>query len=148
MAAPAPRLDARRDGACLVVALGGRWTTGAIDRQDAALAALEPNGAQQARIELAEIDELDTTGAWLVYRTARELRRRGLEVDLSGGDRDQRDLIDTVAAHDVPCPGPPPPAFSPHGIHLSERSDGRLQLLAVQHGGRESVEFFAPAGAP
>lgn len=32
--------------------------------------------------------------------------------------------------------------FSPHGIHLSERSDGQMQLLAVQHGGRESVEMF------
>lgn len=45
------------------------------------------------------------------------------------------------------CPGPPPASFSPHGIHLSKRSDGRLQLLAVQHGGRESVEFFEVVGS-
>jgi hypothetical protein len=32
--------------------------------------------------------------------------------------------------------------FSPHGIHLSERADGTLQLLVVQHGERESVEMF------
>ena len=32
--------------------------------------------------------------------------------------------------------------FSPHGIHLSKRDSGRLQLLVVNHGGRESVEFF------
>jgi hypothetical protein len=43
---------------------------------------------------------------------------------------------------DPACPGPPGREFSPHGIHLRTRSDGRLQLLAVQHGGRESVEFF------
>lgn len=48
---------------------------------------------------------------------------------------------------DAACPGPPPPAFSPHGIHLSRRSDGALQLLVVQHGGRESVEFFEVLGA-
>ena len=61
---------------------------------------------------------------------------------------------------DAACPGPPPPAFSPHGIHLSRRSDGvsrrsdgvsrrsdgALQLLVVQHGGRESVEFFEVLG--
>jgi hypothetical protein len=29
-----------------------------------------------------------------------------------------------------------------HGIDLSLRADGRWQLLAVNHGGRESVEFF------
>ncbi|MFM2419400.1 MAG: hypothetical protein RL385_4123 [Pseudomonadota bacterium] len=38
------------------------------------------------------------------------------------------------------CGGPPPKEFSPHGIHLSKRSDGALQLLVVNHGGRESVE--------
>jgi hypothetical protein len=32
--------------------------------------------------------------------------------------------------------------FSPHGIHLSERADGTLQLLVVQHGSRESIEMF------
>lgn len=30
----------------------------------------------------------------------------------------------------------------PHGIHLSRRQDGAWQLLVVNHGGRESVEFF------
>jgi hypothetical protein len=40
------------------------------------------------------------------------------------------------------CEGPPSTAFSPHGIHLAKRADGLLQLLVVQHGGRESVEMF------
>ncbi len=40
------------------------------------------------------------------------------------------------------CPGAPGADFSPHGIDLSERPGGRLQLLVVNHGGRESVEFF------
>ena len=48
---------------------------------------------------------------------------------------------------DPACPGPPPPLFSPHGIHLSERADGTLQLLAVQRGGRESIEFFEVTGS-
>jgi len=47
---------------------------------------------------------------------------------------------------DPACPGPPSAAFSPHGIHLSERSDGAHQLLVVQHGGRESIEFFEVEG--
>lgn len=32
--------------------------------------------------------------------------------------------------------------FSPHGIDLAQRPSGRWQLLVVNHGGRESVEFF------
>lgn len=40
------------------------------------------------------------------------------------------------------CPGAPGEAISPHGIHLSQRSEGQWQLLVVNHGGREAVEFF------
>jgi hypothetical protein len=49
---------------------------------------------------------------------------------------------------DPACPGPPPPELSPHGIHLSRRPDGALQLLVVNHGGRESVELFEVQGSP
>ena len=40
------------------------------------------------------------------------------------------------------CKQPPGPAFSAHGIELAQRNDGRWQLLAVNHGGRESLEWF------
>lgn len=40
------------------------------------------------------------------------------------------------------CLNAPGKDFSPHGIHFSQRVGGPLQLLAVQHGGRESVEMF------
>ena len=35
----------------------------------------------------------------------------------------------------------PPAHIGPHGIHLSRRGDGRLQLLVVNHAERESIEF-------
>jgi len=60
-----------------------------------------------------------------------------------GGDADDA----TATWGDAACPGPPPPEFSPHGIHVSRRPDGALQLLVVQHGGRESVEFFEVQGS-
>jgi hypothetical protein len=44
---------------------------------------------------------------------------------------------------DERCPGAPDGSFSPHGIDLVQRADGTLALLAVQHGGRESVELFS-----
>lgn len=40
------------------------------------------------------------------------------------------------------CPGEVGAAFNPHGIDLARRPDGRLQLLVVNHGARESVEVF------
>lgn len=46
------------------------------------------------------------------------------------------------------CPAPDRAAFSPHGIDLTIRDDGAVALLVVNHGKRESVEFFevAPSG--
>ncbi|MDJ0878084.1 MAG: SMP-30/gluconolactonase/LRE family protein [Halieaceae bacterium] len=43
---------------------------------------------------------------------------------------------------DAACPPRPADRMLLHGIHLARRADGRLQVLAVNHGGRESVEFF------
>ena len=43
---------------------------------------------------------------------------------------------------DQQCVSPPGDYLAPHGIHLSRRSDGRQQLLVVNHGEREAVEFY------
>lgn len=43
---------------------------------------------------------------------------------------------------DPACPGEIGSALSPGGLHLSRRGDGAWQLLVVNHGVRESVEFF------
>jgi hypothetical protein len=43
---------------------------------------------------------------------------------------------------DPACPGPTGNTLSPHGISLSKRSNGALQLYVVNHGGRESIEMF------
>jgi len=45
------------------------------------------------------------------------------------------------------CAAPDAELFSPHGIDLTTRADGQTQLLVVNHGGREAVEFFALTGA-
>lgn len=39
------------------------------------------------------------------------------------------------------CPGPPP-GFAAHGIHVSRNPAGTYTLLAVNHTGREAVEWF------
>jgi hypothetical protein len=43
---------------------------------------------------------------------------------------------------DADCAPPRIEQFAPHGIDLSSGPDGALQLLVVNHGGRESVEFL------
>lgn len=43
---------------------------------------------------------------------------------------------------DPACPPPSIIDFAPHGIDLDTRANGALQLLLINHGGRESVEFL------
>jgi hypothetical protein len=57
-------------------------------------------------------------------------------------DGDEGALQPTPGWGDPECPGPAGAAFNPHGIDLAHRPDGRLQLLVVNHGGRESIEIF------
>ncbi|MEM7098603.1 MAG: SMP-30/gluconolactonase/LRE family protein [Pseudomonadota bacterium] len=40
------------------------------------------------------------------------------------------------------CSPPDQATFAPHGIDLERLTDGRLMLLVVNHGNRESIEFF------
>lgn len=40
------------------------------------------------------------------------------------------------------CPGPVGDALVPHGLSLSKRSGGAMQLYVVNHGGRQSMEMY------
>ena len=48
---------------------------------------------------------------------------------------------------DESCLPPSGSDFHPHGIDLAPRPDGKLALAVIQHGGRESIEFFEVLGA-
>ncbi len=101
-------IESHHDGAAWVMALGGRWTIGAVAGLDARLRAIEPGHAARALFDLAGLEALDTAGAWLIHRTRRDLQARGLSVELAGGQQDDLGLIDTVARNDVAPPPPPP----------------------------------------
>lgn len=66
-------------------------------------------------------------------------------LDLLSGKREPLSIDWTSAGRnwgDENCEAPDIAAFSPHGIDLTTRSDGLHQLLVVNHGKREAVEFF------
>lgn len=71
-----------------------------------------------------------------------------VELRLSSGrlrtlyPRPDRPLSEKGSWGDTHCTGELGTDLSPHGMHLSRRADGRWQLLLVNHGRRESVEFF------
>lgn len=135
----APRLDSQRESGWLVLSFCGDWTTRSIGpEQDAALD-VSSQGVERIRIALDRLGEIDTVGAWLVWRTRRDLEARGLAVEVEGGAAAQRDLIDTVSlqAADVPAPPKPPSAFVSVLLHLGE---------ATYFVGREARDLIAFLG--
>ena len=68
---------------------------------------LERLKGQSFILDLSGVGRMDTIGAWLIYRTARD---RGGEI--VGAGKDHRTLLDQVAKYDQPVkvrPDPPPP---------------------------------------
>jgi hypothetical protein len=43
---------------------------------------------------------------------------------------------------DPQCPGPIGSSLAPHGTSLAKRSNGKMQVFVVNHGGRESIEMY------
>ena len=68
-----------REGA-FVLRAGGAWRVQSAAELDRKLDALDPGAARSALIDLAEVESLDSAGAWLLLRTERTLEGRGLAV--------------------------------------------------------------------
>jgi phospholipid/cholesterol/gamma-HCH transport system permease protein len=68
---------------------------------------LEVEPEDKLRVDVTEVDRMDTVGAWLIHRLQRDH-----DVELVGATEEQRTLIDNVAAADRPAklrPDTPPP---------------------------------------
>ena len=110
--APAPDqavwFKTTQDGDRWDLRLGGAWTVTHIGAVDQAMRALHPAGARRARIDLGDVQALDTAGAWLVYRTRKALQGFGIETGLIGTTAAQTTLIEAIAKTDAPGPVAPP----------------------------------------
>ncbi len=84
----------------LILKAGGRWDTpnvGAIDRD---LRRPPPGGGSRVVVDLSEVERLDTAGAWLIYRTVRELRRAGVTAELGAVEPLYRAMLDEIGRND------------------------------------------------
>ncbi len=129
-AAPsAARLEVGREGELLRLRLSGAWVTRTVGAQDAALHALEAGGATRVELDLSAVEALDTAGAWLVDRTLGELRRRGLQVEVTGAAPERQALLDKVERRRA-APPPPKRASSLLGL-LEELGRGAADVGAT-----------------
>src|SRR5258708_38049828 len=110
MASPATIVASQESGA-LILRAQGDWLVATAAELDRRLHALDLPSRQRVTLDLAEIERLDTTGAWLLLPTEHALADRGNNVALANVRESFAPLIDQIRARGggAPLPHPIPP---------------------------------------
>jgi phospholipid/cholesterol/gamma-HCH transport system permease protein len=100
--AAAADFSIREDAGGWILAAEGDWLMRSAGPLFRRLDEIEPRG-KAVEIDLSGISELDTGGAWLLFRTARRLEEAGLDVTLVNVSDEHRFLIEKVGENARPC---------------------------------------------
>jgi phospholipid/cholesterol/gamma-HCH transport system permease protein len=84
------------------LAMRGRLTMANIGDVVAPLRAIEPSGSALA-IDLADIERIDTSGAWIIHRLVADWGAAGVPARVENASPDALRLIAEVAANDIDC---------------------------------------------
>lgn len=87
---------------------GGAWTIEHATRLDGELTIPAEAKSKTAILDLAAIDQLDTSGAWLISRHGNALAAAGFSVDTKEGDPDLAVLLKRVVETEDVLPHKPP----------------------------------------
>ena len=104
-----PRFSSETDGRSIRFMLTGSWTidaSAALETRASAMVA-EAGALGHATFDLAEVDRLDTAGAWLVDRSRRALTGNGVETDVAHLKPEHQILLDEIRGRDAAVPAPP-----------------------------------------
>jgi phospholipid/cholesterol/gamma-HCH transport system permease protein len=108
---PPATIVASEEAGALILRAGGSWLVATAAELDRRLHALDLPAGRRVTLDLAEIERLDTTGAWLLLRTEHALADRGNNVALVNVRPSFAPLIDQIRARGgaAPLPHPIPP---------------------------------------
>lgn len=91
-------IDARQDGDTLVLTAGGAWEVGSLSGLIADAKRIMPRRARgqaaAARVDLAQITKMDSSGAWLIYHLHHQLVDSGFSPETTGAKADHRALLE------------------------------------------------------
>ncbi|RME62936.1 MAG: hypothetical protein D6782_11225, partial [Alphaproteobacteria bacterium] len=96
------RIETMPDGRRIV--FGGPLTVDQASRLDARLRAIQAIPGEHLCFVLDGVSAFDTSGAWLIYRTMRDLRFAGARPSYMGASPEQEGLIEQALINDAPCP--------------------------------------------
>jgi len=95
-------LERRETPETLVLSIGGRWDMRCAQRHEKELRRLTTAGGQGLRIDFAELQSLDTAGAWLLHRLTKRLSGEGIAVafdNLPAAHADILSRLDQIDSH-------------------------------------------------
>ena len=88
----------------------GAWTVQGIAELDRRVHAMAWPRARAVAVDGSTLSVLDTSGAWLLHRTVRNLEKSGCTVSVRGLRPQFAALLQLVAAHEIPDEAPAAPA--------------------------------------
>lgn len=108
--------ETQRTGDELTLRLAGRWCATDVGAIEPQLATVEVQGLRRLLVSTAGLAGLDISGAWLLWRLARDARAAGAEVSFVDGEPEQLGLIE----HSLAGPGrrPQPAHTEAHDEYL------------------------------
>jgi phospholipid/cholesterol/gamma-HCH transport system permease protein len=119
----AARSQIRLDGN--TIRLSGCWTSETLERTLAQIPRrIPPSGV--LTVDLGEVSALDTSGAWLIERSVRNMRRDGREVEFQSLSEGARSLLELVAGQPDPREAKLP---SPHFTVLQRTGRGAAEIV-------------------
>ncbi|MGH8160894.1 MAG: ABC transporter permease [Gammaproteobacteria bacterium] len=108
------------------IRLSGRWTSETLERTLAQIPRkIPPSGI--LTVDLADVSALDTSGAWLIERSVRNLRRDGREVEFARLSTGARTILELVAGQSDPRAV----KFPSHHFTMLERTGRAAARLAA-----------------
>ena len=140
MTVGAPWARVARAGGDVTLAAGGSWTLAALPAIETALAADDGHGAKTLRLDLRELQQLDTAGALLMWRWIVRVHGAGATIETAGIDPAHEALLKRVhVAHRVSMAAPHLPPLKALAIRV-----GRATFDIV-HAARDLISFFGLA---
>ena len=79
------------------LALSGAWTAQSIGAIESRLESIKVDATKPVRADGAQVEALDTAGAWMLQKLLERLRKNGSTVDLHGLKPENARLLDVVA---------------------------------------------------
>jgi phospholipid/cholesterol/gamma-HCH transport system permease protein len=135
---PEARVSSGEDG--MTVALAGRWTVSNAQDAEAAIDSLDVKSAKnRVVIDLGEVTDMDTAGAWLIHRERARAEFAGRRVEITRASERVNFLLGEIERH---IPQPPERARQPYILVRALVEMGRTMTIVW----RDAVSILSILG--